>query len=98
MTNRRRYILFPCLLAVLLTGCFTQSHIVGDGPQHAERVEARQWYVLFGLVPINRVDSAELAEGADDYEVRTSFAPLDILISVFTGLISVNPMTVSVTR
>ncbi len=82
----------------LLPGCFTQQHIIGDGARTGQIEEVRQWYVLWGLVPINTVDTRDMADGADNYEVRTEFTALDFVISIFTGLISVNPMTVTVTR
>lgn len=82
----------------VLTGCFTQRHVVGDGPQTGVVEEARQWYVLWGLVPINDVDSAELANGAYDYEIKTEHNALDVIIGIFTGVISVYPRTVTITR
>jgi hypothetical protein len=84
--------------AFLFSGCFTQRHIVGDGPQRGQTEEVRQWYVLFGLVPINKVDSATIADGARNYEVKTEFSAVDVIIGIFTGLVSVYPMTVTVTR
>ncbi len=82
----------------LLPGCFTQQHIIGDGARTGQTEEVRQWYVLWGLVPINKIDTQELADGADNYEIKTEFSGLDILISIFTQLVTVYPMTVTVTR
>ena len=33
--------------------CATHGHKMGNGAQGNDMMEARQWYVLFGLVPIN---------------------------------------------
>lgn len=81
-----------------VTGCMTHVHKVGNGPQGNQIVQERQWYVLWGLVPINDVDSEALADGADDYEIITQAAPLDIVINIFTGWITVYSRTVTVTK
>ena len=82
----------------LFSGCFTQRHVVGDGSQSGEVEEVRQWFVLWGLVPINEVYSADMADGARSYEVKTEHNALDVIISIFTGWVSVLPKTVTVTR
>lgn len=82
----------------LFTGCFTMTHKVGNGAQGTTTSEERQWYILFGLVPINHVDSQSMAGGATDYTVETQAAPLDIVIGIVTSIVSVQPMTVKVTK
>lgn len=82
----------------MMTGCFTQRHVIGDGSQTGDVEEVREWYVLWGLVPINEVDTAELANGARDYEIKTEHNALDVIIGIFTSLITVFPRTVTVTR
>ncbi len=77
------------------SGCSTHLHVVGDG---SETVEQRQWYVLWGLVPINDVDSAEMADGAADYTIETEKSALDVIINIFTGVVSVYSRTVTVTK
>ncbi len=44
---------------VAASGCAAHLHVVGDGGSGDEIVEKRQWYVLWGLVPINEVDTAD---------------------------------------
>ncbi len=83
---------------LLFTGCTTHVHQVGDGPTGKGSAEARQWYILFGLVPLNDVDSQELAAGADDYEIVTESSFLDLVMGIFTGLITVHSRTVTVTQ
>ena len=87
------------LVAALSTsGCFTQEFVVGKGAQTGDMVEGRQWYVLWGLVPITEVDTQEMADGADDYTIETEFTALDYLIGLFTGLVSIQPKTTIVTK
>ncbi len=82
----------------LFTGCYTINHKVGQGAQGTTTVEARQWYVLWGLVPINDVNSQQMAGGSADYTVTTKMTFVDIVIGAFTGLVTVQPMTVKVQK
>lgn len=83
---------------VVASGCSAHIHVIGDGGDGSETVEKRQWYVLWGLVPINDVDSAELADGAADYTIETEISFLDGIINIFTGVVSVYSRTVTVTK
>jgi hypothetical protein len=93
-----------CLAVVLILGifvvigCSTHIHKVGNGAQGNDMMIQRQWYVLFGLVPINIVDTNAMAGGATDYEIITQHTPIDIVINLFTGVISVNSRTVAVRK
>ena len=75
------------IMAMLgLTGCFTNQHMIGSGAQGATKTTQRQWYALWGLVPINQVDSHTMAAGAENYDVQTRFTFVDMVIGIFTGL------------
>ena len=89
-----------CLLIALMmfTACYSSLHVVGNGASGNDVKEVRQWYVLFGLIPINEVDTHEMAEGATDYEIKTEFTVVDIIIGCFTGMVSIQPQTVTVTK
>lgn len=81
-----------------LQGCYTMKHTVGDGAKTNIVEEQRQWYVLWGLVPINTVDSKEMARGAKDYTITTEMTALDFLINIFTTYVTIVSRTVSVHR
>lgn len=93
-----------CLAVVLILGvlfvigCSTHIHRVGNGPQGNDMMIQRQWYVLFGLVPLNQVDTNAMAGGATDYVIMTQATPLDIVINIFTSTISVYSRTVVVRK
>lgn len=72
-------------MSVITVACFTQHHIVGKGAKSNRVEKARSWYVLWGLVPINKVDTKEMAKGTKDYEITTQFSFVDCIISIFTG-------------
>ncbi len=92
--------IITCFLAIIvLMGCSTHVHTVGMGPQIGEVESARQWYALYGTVPLNTVDTGAMANGADDYEIKTAIMPLDVLIGIpALSTISVSSRTVIVTR
>jgi hypothetical protein len=74
------------------------NHVVGDGAKSSQVEEAKQWYVLWGLVPINEVDTKKMAGDVTDYTITTQQSFVDVVIGIFTGLISVYPRTVTVTK
>ena len=83
---------------LLLIGCAAHVHKVGNGAQGNDMMMARQWYVLFGLVRINEVNTNAMAGPATDYEIMTQHTGLDVIINIFTGVISVNSRTVIVRK
>ena len=81
------------------TGCFTIEHQVGTGAgSGATSTEARQWYILWGLIPLNNVSSKSMAGSVQDYTVKTERNVVDILINLFTGMVTVYSQSVTVTR
>ena len=84
--------------SLFLIGCSTHVHTVGAGPQTGQVESARQWWILFGLIPLNSVDVGEMSGGATNYEIKTSLAPLDILIGIPAGYITISSRTVTVTK
>ena len=88
------------MLAVMMfmVGCAAHTHVVGNGAQGNEVTQQRQWYVLFGLVPINNVDTEQMAAGTADYTIKTEQSALDVIINIFTGMVSVCSRTVTVTE
>lgn len=85
-------------LSLVVTSCATHLHAVGSGPKAGESLEARQWYILWGLVPLNNVDTHAMAGSTQDYQIKTQTSPLDIIMNIFTGIVTVNSRTVTVTK
>jgi len=88
------------LLLVLLvaSGCAAHTHVIGSGGSGNEVVEQRQWYVLWGLVPINEINSADMAAGASNYTIETEQSALDVVINIFTSIVTIYSRTVTVTK
>lgn len=86
------------LMLLALVACSTNIHKVGSGAKGNNTQEARQWYVLFGLVPINVVDTNQMAGGATNYDIVTEQNIMDIVINFFTSMVTVTSRTVQVTK
>ena len=84
---------------VLMMGCAAHTHKVGHGAVlNRTRIVERQWYLLYGLVPINEVDTHAMIGGKNHYEMRTEVTVMDfIYISLFSPL-TVTCRTVTVRR
>ena len=83
---------------IALVGCSANIHKIGNGAQKGEVMEARQWYVLYGLIPLNEVDTNQMAAGAANYEIKTEQGFMDIIINMFTSAVTVYSRTVTVTK
>ncbi len=95
----KKIVLLITVVAILtLVGCSTNIHQVGKGAQGNQIMEARQWYILFGLVPLNEVDTNVMAGGAMDYEIKSETSVMDIILNIFTQYVTVYSRTVTVTK
>jgi len=83
---------------IALVGCSANIHKIGKGAQGGEVIEARQWYILYGLMPLNEVDTNQMAGGAANYEIKTEQGVMDIIINMFTSCVTVGSRTVTVTK
>ena len=84
--KRRRASL--ALLPVLLcaSGCMTHFHSVGLGSTGTREVSARQFYLLFGLVSLNEIDTQRMAPDLTSYTIETSYSFTDVLLSPLLAL------------
>ena len=83
---------------LLLIGCTAHIHKIGTGAQSDEEMQARQWYILFGLVPLNDVDTNEMSGRAENYEIKTETGVVDILLNIITGYVTITSRTVTVSK
>ena len=95
---RKLAVLLTLLVTMFVWGCAAHQHVIGAGPSTGQTEEARQWYILWGLVPLNEVDSQAMAGGASDYEIQTEYSFLDIVMNLFTSIVTVYSRTVTVTQ
>ncbi|MDD5067474.1 MAG: hypothetical protein PHF84_10570 [bacterium] len=98
MTRKTLCILMLLMFVIAFTGCTTNRHVIGSGPKSNEEVTGRQWYILFGLVPLNEVNSKEMAGNASDYEIQTQQSVVDVILSMFTSIVTIQSRTVTVTK
>ena len=93
-------------ITLVVVGCSTHIHTVGMGPQTGVTTTSRQYYLLWGLVPLNTVNTEEMA-GQDvnggaiqNYEIHTRVGPVDAVVSfaswvTVAGLVSSRTITVT---
>jgi len=98
MMKRLAVILLIAAMCILAFGCSAHIHTVGNGPAGQGTESTRQWYILWGLVPLNEVDTNTMAGEAADYEIQTQITVLDFLITIPTSIITVNCRSVTVTK
>ncbi len=84
-------------LVLILVGCSAHIHTIGQGAQGNNVIEERQWYILWGIIPINDVKTDQMTSAAD-YTIKTEQSALDVIINIFTGAITVYSRTVTVTE
>lgn len=76
------------LLSFFLSGCCATMHTVGTGGKGdctsvgQYDAKKKQWYLFWGLLPLNKVDSKALAGGAQNYTIRTTTSFGDGLIAI----------------
>ena len=102
-----KLITITLIISMLFISCATHLHTVGYGPQIGAKATARQYYLLWGLVPINTIDTNEMAgldingKQIENYEIQTQVGPLDVVInsvSLFTIGMILTSRTVTVTN
>lgn len=89
-----------CLLmaGLPLTGCYTVNHTIGTGGDTPVASD-RQWYVLWGLVPITNLDGGQMAKAkglTNNYTIQTQANFLDDILNMITGFVSVWGQTITV--
>ena len=92
------------LLLILLSSCNATMHTVGNGgkgngkPGNYDN-KKKEWYLFWGLLPLNHVDSKELAGGSQNYTIRTTTSFGDGLISIVGSyLLGLRTQTIRVSK
>ncbi len=100
MKNVLSLLICVIMLGLPMSGCYTMNHTVGMGGADGNEVASdRQWYILWGLVPITNVDGGQLAKSkglTTNYTVQTQMSFLDCILNFITGIVSVSGQTVKV--
>ncbi len=79
-------------------GCFKQRVDVGTGASGGQVQEMRQWFVLWGLVPITQIDVEAAIGDAQNYTIESVFTPLDCVINIFTSIVTIYAKTIAVEK
>lgn len=90
--------LLIAIFSVALSSCYTLQHTVGNGGSGGSSVDQKQWYALWGAVPLNDVNTQQMAGDASDYTIESQIKFVDYIITAFTSVITVSVQTVEVTK
>ncbi len=83
-------------LSVAASGCVSHQHVVGLGPTGTGSTSERQYYVLFGLLQVNEVDTQRFAPELTSYTIDTRFSFTDLVLSTLMLPLTVTTRTVTV--
>lgn len=89
---------FTFTLFLFLMACATHTHVVGNGPSTGLTEKKRQYYALYGLIPLNKVDSKAMAGNTSDYKIETGTMGVDYLIGAVGTYFTITSRTVTVTK
>ncbi len=79
-----------------LVGCEVHTHRIGGGATGAGAESTRQFYVLFGWLPLNDVDVQGTTGDLVSYEIRTETSAIDLLLTPLLLPLTVTSRTVTV--
>ncbi len=94
--NPRRSRLLATSFLALLCGCMGHTHVVGVGPTGLGSDTMRQYYLFFGLMPLNEVNVQRATGDLVGYEIHTEYGLMDILFSPLLILVTGTSRTVTV--
>jgi hypothetical protein len=83
-------------LSFAASGCISHQHVVGLGPTGTGSTSERQYYVLFGLLQVNEVDTQRFAPELTSYAIDTRFSFTDLLLTTLLLPLTVTTRTVTV--
>ena len=99
---KKAVVMIMIVSSLFLIGCSTHVHTVGTGPETGMTKVARQYYLLWGLIPLNTVDTNQMAASmqTDNYEIKSQLALVDAAINfaslmVIGGIVSSRTVTVT---
>ncbi len=74
----------------------SHQHSVGLGATGTHESVARQYYALFGFIPVNEVDPQRMAADLTSYTIETKFGFVDMLWAPFLLPFTITTRTVVV--
>ena len=99
---KKAVVMIMIVSSLFLIGCSTHVHTVGTGPETGMTKVARQYYLLWGLIPLNTVDTNQMAASmkTDNYEIKSQVGLVDGAINfasmvVIGGLVSSRTVTIT---
>lgn len=86
------------LLVPMLAGCVVHRHRLGNGPAGAGEQTLRQYYIFFGWLRLNDVDTQRVTADLSSYAIETEFSLVDILLAPILLPLTMTSRTITVYR
>ncbi len=86
------------ILACFLWSCMIHRHTVHSGALGNTEVRKGQWYLFYGLLPLNNVDTRKMAKPHTSYEITTEITFTDILVSAILSPLTIMRTSVIVRK
>lgn len=103
MLKSRKTVLFVLLIVLCagFMGCMTtrvggDAHLAPSDTEGTLIAEKGNWYILWGLVPLNDNRTDAVVPAGKKVRVETKYTPIDFLINIFTGLVTIYTNTAEV--
>ena len=84
MKKTLNVIMLSIVISMLMSSCYTQKYMVGEGSQTGVETKEKNNYFLFGLVDGKISDPKNMANGVENYSVTTEMTFVDGLLSALT--------------
>ncbi|MCX5803500.1 MAG: hypothetical protein NTU69_08230 [Proteobacteria bacterium] len=85
--------MFSSCSTINVTG---NAKLIPSTQEGTKIAEKRVWYALWGLVPISNNTTDDIVPANTNVRVETKYTFLDVVISIFTGLVTINCHTAEV--
>ena len=84
MKKTLNIIMISIVVSMLMSSCYTQKYMVGEGSQTGIETKEKNNYFLFGLVDGKISDPKVMASDTENYSVTTEMTFVDGLLSALT--------------
>ena len=91
-------IFLALIMIITLSSCLSMQYVSGTGASKSIVVKKKQWFALWGMVPLNPVNPKEMAEKSNNYIVKTEFSFGDILLGILIFATSFERQTITVIK
>lgn len=95
---KKGLIILALIAGLFAVSCSSHTFVVGSGAHFGQTTTTHQWYILYGLIPLNHVDTQAMAGNNPNYTITAETTPFDFIIGFPAAFITVSSRTVTVEK